>query len=278
MKIITAIILSLTLTFAVAAQNKIIPILDTEIGSLLGGVAFGKDQQPYFVNAAEAQKAVGASKESYFYSYAPVFDIKTRRKLVSTTPVGDECYNFFPTLIDPDVKGILIGTDADWRPDIRQPVTLFKKQNGKVWQNKTYEKIAADFLKSRGIENPNVRIIEAKKVDLEGDGTDEVLINAAYYKSRRDPFITAVGDYHFVLLRKIIEGKPRDLFIRGDFKVIKESDGPIVENEIYAILDLNGDGRLEVVIHTFYPEARYAEVYDIDGRNIRMVMSTGCGA
>jgi hypothetical protein len=278
MKIIAAIIISLTLTFVAAAQNKIIPILDTEIGSVLGGVAFGKDQRPYYVDAAKAQKFIGASEESFFYSYAPVFDIDTRRKVVSSTPVGNQCDNYFPTLIDPDVKGILIGTDADWRPDIRKPVTLFQKQNGQAWQNKTYEKIAADFLGSRGIENPNVRIVEAKKVDLEGDGTDEVLLNAAYYKSRRDPFVTQVGDYHFVLLRKIIGGKAQNLFIRGDFKVIRESDGPVVDNEIYAILDLNGDGRLEVVIHSAYPEARYAEVYDIDGRNIEMVMSTGCGA
>ena len=38
-----------------------------------------------------------------------------------------------------------------------------------------------DFLKARGIADPKVRIIRILRVDLEGDGEEEVLINATNY-------------------------------------------------------------------------------------------------
>lgn len=272
-KFVIGILSALILILPVTAQDRIIPILDTEIGGLLGGVAGER-----FVKADAAYKAVANSRETHFYSYSPVRDLETRRKVVSISPVGDECADYYPVLIDPPAKGILIGTNADWRPDVRKPQILWDRTDGGAWQNKTYQGIVAGFLRKQGLRNPNVRILEALKVDLEGDGTDEVILSAAYYKSRRDPFQVSIGDYHLVLLRKIVDGKVRDLMIRGDFKVIRESDGSVVDNRIYAVLDLNGDGRLEVIVHSFYPEARYSEVYEIEGADIRTVMWTGCGA
>jgi hypothetical protein len=76
-----------------------------------------------------------------------------------------------------------------------------------------------DFLKARGIADPKVQITRILRVDLEGDGEEEVLISATNYfcKDKSDhsaaPFPEAPiesprrGSYSIVILRHVLAGK-----------------------------------------------------------------------
>jgi hypothetical protein len=44
------------------------------------------------------------------------------------------------------------------------------------------------------------------------------------------------------------------------------------------VADLNGDGRMEVLVHAWYYEGASVIVYTYDGTDFTQVLATGCGA
>ena len=112
--------------------------------------------------------------------------------------------------IDDSLKPILaIGANAKWNPLPRLPKKLDTA-------NKTYQKIALDFLKTKGIKPKNFKFENAFSIDLEGDGSDEVFLEATNYKNKNGEIGSPAraGSYSFVLMRKIINGKPQNTFDR----------------------------------------------------------------
>lgn len=258
-------------------NNQIIPIIDTQIGSILGGTRT-TGTSFYLVGAKETYEYLKNKTDRIsFNSFSPVSDYETERKIIRFSKSPENCENFYGVLLDKPIKGILIGTNANWQPDYPKPEDLWKKQAGKYWENQTYKKAVGDFLKTNGIKNPKVQIIEAKKIDLDADGTDEVIINAAYFKDKRNVFELSLGDYTVVFIRKIVNGKVKNILIEGQFANGKDF-GAVIENEIYAILDLDGDGNKEIVLHTKVPEGRWSKVFHIEGNGFVEVLRTGCSA
>ncbi len=86
-------------------------------------------------------------------------------------------------------------------------------------------------------------------VDLEGDGTDEVVIVARHVA---DDVIARPGDYSVVLLRKIIEGEWQTAILETS---LAEPDSPyVLSHSVAAVADLNGDGKMEIVVDAVYYE------------------------
>lgn len=257
-------------------NNKIIPIIDTEIGSILGGT---NTSGFYLVGAGETYEYLKSRTDKIsFNAYLPVADYQTGRKITKLSKAPANCENFYGVTLDKPFKGILIGTNMDWQPDYPAPEFLWKRQAGKYWQNQTYKKEVADFLKTKGIVNPKIQIIEAKKVNLDADDeTEEVIINAAYFNNRSNVFKMSPGDYHVVFVRKIVNGKVRNIVVDGDFADGKNA-GAVIEHEIAGILDLNGDGNKEIILHTKVPEGRWTTVHAKEGNGFVEVLRTGCSA
>ncbi len=129
-----------------------------------------------------------------------------------------------------------------------------------------YVEAVGDFLKAGEIADPKVRITRILRVDLEGDGEEEVLISATNYFSEDKsdhsaaPFPEAPiesprrGSYFVVILRRIVAGKVQTQLVAGE--VYPKPDEPVAPNvhQVTAVLDLNGDGKLEVIVHSFYYE------------------------
>ena len=44
-----------------------------------------------------------------------------------------------------------------------------------------------------------------------------------------------------------------------------------------AALDLNGDGKLEVIVHSHYYEGSETTIYDCSGGQCEAALSVGCG-
>jgi hypothetical protein len=64
-------------------------------------------------------------------------------------------------------------------------------------------------LKSKGIDQPKVKIDNIIRVDLDGDGEEEVLISGTNYfeKDEGAPMRSPAGSYSMVLLRRVVAGK-----------------------------------------------------------------------
>lgn len=106
----------------------------------------------------------------------------------------------------------------------------------------TYTSILAKYLAKAGLAKAKPRITLLVKVDLDGDRTDEVLIEARS-RDDLDQGITnpTARDYSLVLLRSVRNAKAVETVLaldRGDNSQL---------NRLRAIADLDGDGRMEVI-------------------------------
>lgn len=254
---------------AVSAQKTVVPIVN--FITLLGGSQNGK-----WIAAETAASALKDQTEFNIINFTglekvPVFGTKGERQGVC--PEIPVIRLEEPETDDSEEKvRFALGANADWNPLPRIP-------NAINFKDRAYIKIVSDFLKTKGISKTQIEITQGFKIDLEGDGQDEIVIAGNYYKNGMQEE-QSVGDYSFVLLRKTIKGKPQNILIGGDFFTSKLLDSaeydPPNSHEISAIADLNGDGKMEIVVHIFYYEGNRQTVYEVKGGKLVKVLETEC--
>ena len=264
MRIITINFLCLILFCAsINAQSKIVPIVEMKIGGLLGGVENGK-----WITATRVGKTLKRETEFVLVGWKGVEEGGV--SLGTKTEPEIPCREFYPIKLELEMdSGVAIGSDAKWNPVPRSlaPIDL---------NNATYKKAIADVLKTKGIAKPTIKITHAYRVDLEGDGKEEVVLAATYYKGKLAPS-AKTGDYSFVLLRKIIGGKAQNIILDGEFITKNIDVGAPNQYEISSIADLNGDGKMEIVIYGKYYEGHWAEIFELKGNKPMKVLESGCG-
>jgi hypothetical protein len=143
-----------------------------------------------------------------------------------------------------------------------------------------YVQAVREFLESRGLRKPEVKIAQTIRVDLEGDGEEEEFISATNYSAAADriPSTAAAGSYSVVLLRRVVNGKVVTQMLEGEFyPQAKDFNAPSAYR-VAAVLDLNGDGGLEAVITGAYYEGAWMAIYQCSSRQIKKVLPAGCGA
>jgi hypothetical protein len=263
MKLILPIILLFVST--VSAQTKIVPIADMRYSVLLGGVENGKWVKP--------EKVIPTLKDQTEFVIAGLKGVEeggvtVGKKQDITGEVCDADYQTFEFDLKSET-GVAIGSNAKWNPAPRIPQEISA-------ESKEYQTIVKEFLKTNKITKSPVKIKQAFRVDLDGDGTDEVLISATNYKKGIIESQT-VGDYSFVLLRKIVNKKVQNILVWGEFITKKEELPPPNVYEITGIADLNGDGKMEIVADSAYYEGASQTVFEIQGNKPVAVLEVGCG-
>ena len=114
--------------------------------------------------------------------------------------------------------------------------------------------------------------------DLDGDGDEEALVVFEFVDAT--PIVGTPGDLAILLLVDTASGVTTPIVS----SFVPPDDGDETTFEIIdryrtlAVADLNGDGRMEVVVHSWYYEGASATVYVYDGTSLSAVMGTGCGA
>lgn len=136
---------------------------------------------------------------------------------------------------------------------------------------------ASEVLAEHGLDVPEPPIKQLLRVDLEGDGVNEVIIVT---EDVSDGLFAEVGDYSLAFLRKTVGGSIRN-FVLGESVITDESQLPLVYSfSIGAVADLNDDGKMEIVVSSAYYEGLAVEVLeyvnDDDGAVVQI--SQGCGA
>jgi hypothetical protein len=174
----------------------------------------------------------------------------------------------------PKIDGTLIAVGGNWN-------ALPRVTRAERTDQPAHLQALASFLVSKGIAKPDVRINQALRIDLEGDGTDEVLISAgldnneAIYNMKHP----TKGDYSCVVLRKIVDGKVRMMGLSGWYFTHTPSEDERQDTWIHSInsvLDLNGDGVMEVITHWSAWEGEGVGVHAIcDGRTRRVLVGGG---
>lgn len=262
MKILNTILIALALATALSAQ--IVPIVEMSVGGIIGGVENGR-----WVKDKQVAAALKGSNRYLLIGWNGVLKGGAR---IGSNPVAEEpCEDFYHVKISGRTNaGVALGSAAKWNPVPRIPKLI-------SLTDAVYVKIVGDVLRSNEIARPRVKITQAYRVDLDGDGTQEVVLAATYFKTGQVTPSAAVGDYSFVMLRKIVGGTAKNMVIAGEFTKKAVEFGAPSEFGISSIADLNGDGKMEVVMKSHYYEGGASAVYELMGDQLTEVLSTGCG-
>lgn len=278
MKKLSALFVLLILGFSAFAQSKAdghqtainksgmdIVILEMNLSSVLGGYKNGK-----FVDSKTASKSIKIGDEYTLFD----LDFGKNNSTLEVTKLNDPdldiCPEYFSVKTNKEIRsGVAFSSDAGWNAIPRIPKMIDPK-------NIVYQGIIRKYIRTKGIKNPNVVIKKILKVDLEGDGQDEVIIHAS---NRPDitGYDTKFGDYSFILLRKIVKGKVENIKLAGEF-ITKNTENDIPYNfDLSAIVDLDGDGKMEIVTNGDYFEGAWVEAFQIKDGKANKILETGCG-
>ena len=145
------------------------------------------------------------------------------------------------------------------------------------------------FFENERITEPKVKIDSIFRVDLDGDGEDEVLISATNYFSENNsmPMRSPAGSYSMVLLRRFVDGKVETQLVAGEFhpKAYQgkgsDDDASFDAPNVYKVIgafDLDGDGKMEIVIGSNYYEGEEITIYRCDPKKVETLLSVACGA
>ncbi len=239
------------------------PVVDMNYGLLFGGTIDGKwvddgammhrlnGGETYRLYSASAYLGTGAgSKSGVRWGAVP--------RGIAVTPMHGVTIDHTFTL----------AIDGAWNALPRVP----KDEN-------VHQQVYADavhaILAQHGLATAPVNITRIMRIDLDGDGRDEVLISATTPRQGYPDEHPQSGDYSFVAVRKLIHGHVETILLAGEFypKTPTESDNATYAKQytIDGVLDVNGDGVMEVIVG--YRElARGRIIYQLVGNKAREVL------
>jgi len=134
-----------------------------------------------------------------------------------------------------------------------------------------YQQAVVDWLKTQGVDEPQPGVLQIFRVDIEGDGTDEVFISATHLDESQHT--TYPGDYSIVLLRKVAGNDVVTLPVVWDVYLSQQVELTFPRTYSLAnFIDLNQDGVLEVVVDIQRWEGDGAIVYEVEDQHITEVL------
>jgi hypothetical protein len=267
-KFITALGALLICIAAPAAELH--PIVEVQSGYLFGATADGK-----WIKTEKAAKAL--SNERTYQIYGLTESLGQAKGATPKPSEEDVCSDVLTVSLSlkPDKGAIALA--ALWNALPRKPQVIDRTQ-------KVYVDAVRDFLKTKGIDNPKVKIENILRVDLDRDGEEEVLISATNYfeKDEGVPMRSPAGSYSMVLLRRVIAGKVETQLVEGEFypKAYTETEEFNAPNayKVIAVLDLDGDGKMEVVVASRYYEGAETTIYRCEPKKkVEALLSVSCG-
>jgi len=258
------IVTALLVAWYASALAETFPIIDVRHGYLIGAVENQK-----WIEPTGATKSVKAGAKLQVYGVSGQVGSVTVVKLDTE---AEACPDQPMVKLNPrKLKQGEIAFTGKWNPLPRKPKSLDVK-------DKKYVDLVGEFLRERGLKDPVVHITQAVQIDLDGDGQDEVVISATHYKDGDQiPDEPTPNTYSFVMMARSLNGKMETKLVAGEFYPEAKGDAPPNKFEIAALLDLNGDGKIDIVARSAYYEGDEISVYEYGSSTFKKALSVGCG-
>lgn len=226
---------------------------------LLGGFR----QEQGWVSAENAFPYVNSAAEYDFFS--PRGSIKLRGSTLELSPT---CRHYFmrSSVVLPES---MVGVASGWVTGQREVRDLSPT-------DPSYIQAVTEWFQSQGNSPAAIQITRILQADLEGDGVDEVLLSASYFKDTSG-HMTETGDYSVVLMRKVSGNQVLTIPLISEYYVSRAPELSYPKTYTLAeAIDLNQDGTLEVVVDVSRWEGGGAIVFRVDGQNVREVLRAIC--
>lgn len=240
-------------------------------GLLLGGSCGGKWKS----DKAVAPSLRGGERFNVYEGTKKLGQAKGGKPVTNEVP----CTDSFFVVLKQSAKGAIgdhaIALTGRWNVMPRRPQAIGST-------NAYYRSEVARIVKSHGIANPEVRITSAFRIDLDNDRQDEVVISATRHKSANpeghpSPNSSA-GDYSIVFVRKVVQGKVKTIMLAEEYYPKARTFNAPTIFDATGVYDLNGDGRMELMVEYRYYEGSGVEIKSIWSGKPVTLLSSGCGA
>ena len=232
------------------------------ISCVLGGVIRGR--------ISPAKSLVDAMSHSQEYTMTRIG--KTGPTAVAIGSPQEDCEDQFgqELSLGPDDLGKLQVALRGGVDNVKKLVPLTAAELKR--QGSAYESDVRVFLNDRGFPGRIAKLSQLIKADLDGDGIDDVLINAA--DTARDN--ARKGEYSVVLVKRGKDGAviPLNVDITEE-----DSDAPSLlwDNTVVSIADLDGDGTMEIILYGAYYYGDGWQVFRLGDTKAEPVLTCGCG-
>ncbi|HEU4562120.1 MAG TPA: hypothetical protein VFS20_30105, partial [Longimicrobium sp.] len=176
------------------AQQALHPVIDLKgeylLGARVNGVWRTGQQIAPRVRAGVRYRVFGPTREAGAArgARAVTFDVP--------------CEETFGVELTPKPQGGEIAIAAPWAV-VPRPVVRLSPSAAAGYNN-----AVRDIVSRHGIRNPVPRVTGAVRADLDGDGTEEVVISAHRYTGTGGMHVGA-GDYSLLFVRKLVNGVVR---------------------------------------------------------------------
>ena len=256
----------LALLFGVATLGaELTPIVEVETGFLFGAIENGKPLSA----GKTAPRLRGGEKYQLYSLTAALGEAKGGKPKSADEP----CPDVFVIPLTPQPPDGVIAIGGKWNALPRVPKIVGTKQP-------VYVAAVKAFLESRGLRNPAVKIEQILRIDLDGDGEEEVLISATNYFSKDGsvPNASPAGSYSCVIERRVVKGEVRTRLIEGEFYPKAKTFNAPSRYQVAAVLDVDGDGAMEVIVASNYYEGGATTIYRCGAAKIVELLSVAFGA
>jgi hypothetical protein len=258
------VVIGLAFAFCLRANAEPFPIIDVRYGYLIGAIEAGKWIEPTdATNSVKTRANVPVYGLMGALGNVSILRLDTRNEPCLDRPV---------VKLNPrKMKQGAVAFSPSWNPLPRKPKSIDTNQ-------KQHVEAVRELLREHGLNNPVVHVDQIVSVDLDGDGKDEFVISATHYKNGDGiPDKSAPNTYSFVMIERVVEGKTKTELVDGEFYPEAKPDSAPNKFEIAALLDLNGDGKIDIVLRSAYYEGDEITVYEYQSSGVKKVLSVGCG-
>ena len=243
--------------------DVVAPIYDHFTGYLMGGVQY-RD----WVDVGTTVSAMSGGETYRIYTASALAGEATGS---APEKRGGVCPGTILSLSPAPAIEMSLGVGGGWNAVPRTPSIIDVTA--------AHRDAVASLLAQEGVEvDPiEVNVAQVWSVDLDNDGHAETIIQAARLKDGGATPAVDAGDYAVIAMMKETENGLRTVPVTiNAFPEARELAYPwryYVPN----MLDLNDDGRMELVISGARFEGTQTTVYEVDGDGtVRPVMSAGC--
>ncbi|MBK9924033.1 MAG: hypothetical protein IPP66_01965 [Anaerolineales bacterium] len=165
--------------------------------------------------------------------------------------------------------GRAVAITGGWNAVPRTPQDISNNQD-------LYVEEIRQWLIGKGFSEPTIKINQILRVDMEGDGTDEVLISASNFVEPTGHTVQ-LGDYSLVVMRKVTGNTVETLPVVGDYyDQYVENQFPLTYRSLF-VADLNDDGILEILVGATRWEGNGVLAYEVKGTEIHEIYNLSCG-
>jgi hypothetical protein len=252
-----------------AAFTPVPGTMPSDFSPILYGKKYDSDTFFFLLGGVQAGKWLTPEQSAPLIQGTYEYDIRTSRLdefqvlgyTPKSTPIRPGQYTIGSDSIRADFG--MLGVAHGW-PVRQGQVEELSPENG------TYRQVVLDWLRDVGVADPQLGSLHIYRVDLEGDGVDEIFISAARLDDSQHT--TRNGDYSLVLMRKVAGNDAVTTPLIAD--IYRSGEAQITYPRIYLLsnfIDLDQDGILEVVVDYHGWEEDGALIYTINGKEVAQV-------